>query len=201
MIKKALSFLGQLPRNVFLGLFIASAIICVWSLRDNNLTMVKLRNAVYDADKNGGDINAALNKLRVYVYGHMNTNLSSGTNIKPPIQLKYTYERLQSTAQQQATNVDLYTDAQNYCQEKIPASVSFYGAGRISCVQDYILSHGGKAAPKIPSALYEFDFISPVWSPDLAGWSLILTTIFLLAFLLKLIFDKLLAVQIEKKTL
>ena len=201
MVKKVLSFLGRLPRNIFLVLFIVSAVVCVWSLRDNNLKMVQLRNALYEADKNGGDVNTALNNLRADVYAHMNTNLSSGTDIKPPIQLKYTYERLQAAAQQQANNADLYTEAQTYCQQKIPASVSFYGAGRISCVQDYILSHGGKPAAKISSALYEFDFVSPVWSPDLAGWSLILTIIFFLGFISKWIFDKMLGAQLRRQDL
>lgn len=193
-----LSFFRQISRNVFLILFIASALLSVYALRDNNLTMVKLRDAVYEADRNGGDVNAALNDLRAYVYSHMNTDLSSGGNaIKPPIQLKYTYERLVAAAQQQVNQSSLYTEAANYCQERIPAAVSVSGSGRVACVQDYILSHGGKAAPKISPALYQFDFASPTWSPDLAGFSLVLTTIFFLAFVIKLVFDRLLGAQLK----
>ena len=33
-------------------------------------------------------------------------------------------------------------------------------------------THGLKGA-NIPVSLYEFDFISPTWSPDLAGWSML----------------------------
>jgi len=140
---------------------------------------------VYAADKSNGDVNGALNKLRAYVYGHMNTDLSSGGNaIKPPIQLKYTYDRLESQAQAAANNSSLYTQAENYCQVQIPASVSVSGRGRIQCVTNYVLSHGGQAAAPIPAALYEFDFLSPTWSPDFAGWSVVLTTLlFLLAAL------------------
>jgi hypothetical protein len=144
--------------------------------------MIKLRSDVYEADKNNGDVNGALNKLRSYVYSHMNTDLSTGTSVKPPIQLAYTYDRLVTTGQQNANNAHLYTEAENYCQDLIPASVSISGRGRISCVQDYILNHGGKKAASIPSNLYEFDFISPRWSPDLAGWSEILTIVSGLAF-------------------
>ncbi|HVO86610.1 MAG TPA: hypothetical protein VMT23_02660 [Candidatus Binatia bacterium] len=169
-------WLRQLPRQTFfpfLVIFLISGLVCLTSLRHNNSTMLKLRNEVYTADKNNTDVNAALNNLRDYVYAHMNTNLSTGTNIKPPIQLKYTYQRLEAAAQQQASNSGLYTEAENYCQSVIPGSVSFYGAGRISCVTDYINSHGGKSVAPIPVALYEFDFKSPTWSPDLAGWSLV----------------------------
>jgi len=181
------SFLLRTPLYVFIALFGVSAVVSVYALRQNNLTMVRLRDAVYEADKNGGDVNQALNDLRQHVYSHMNTNLSNGDNaIKPPIQLRYTYERLTSEAQKAANDEGLYTEAANYCQARIPASVSVSGRSRVSCVQDYILSHGGKQANQVPTALYQFDFVSPSWSPDLAGWSLALTVIFFLAFTAKI---------------
>lgn len=159
----------------FLVIFVLAGLICLAALRHNNTTMVKLRDAVYVADKNDGDVNAALNQLRAYVYAHMNTNLSSGTSVRPPIQLPYTYDRLVSAAEKNVNNAGLYTEAENYCQALIPASVSISGRGRITCVQDYIMIHGGKKAAAIPASLYQFDFISPRWSPDLAGWSLLVT--------------------------
>jgi len=167
--------------KVFLALFLVSAVICVFALRGNNETMIGLRNQVYASDKSGQGVEQALDKLRAYVYAHMNTNLSSGGNtIKPPIQLKYTYDRLATAAEQQANNTGLYTAAENYCQAQIPASVSISGRGRIGCVQDYISSHGGQQPAAIPVAAYEFDFLSPTWSPDLAGWSLAASAFFLI---------------------
>lgn len=144
--------------------------------------MVQLRSEVYATDQSGGDINSALNNLRKYVYGHMNTDLSSGGNaIKPPIQLKYTYERLLEAQQQTAasSNSRIYTEAQTYCQTQVPAG--FSGRGRVPCVQDYVTSHGVKTPP-IPTGLYQFDFVSPSWSPDLAGWSLVVTALMGLGF-------------------
>ena len=197
MLRRISSFFWYMPRYVFLILFVMSASISVYGLRQNNLAMVNLRDAVYEADKNDGDVNAALNDLRQYVYSHMNTNLSSGNNtIKPPIQLRYTYERLISEAEKRANDEGLYTEAANYCQGRIPASVSISGRSRISCVQDYILSHGGKRAEPVPTALYQFDFVSPTWSPDFAGWSLLLTAILFLAFITKVILDRNLRSQI-----
>lgn len=156
------------------------------ALRDNNQKMIALRNNLYTADQANGDVEGALTKLRSYVYAHMNTDLSSGGNaIKPPIQLKYTYERLQTQAQAAANNSQLYTEAANVCQAQIPASVSVSGRGRVSCVADYILNHGGKQAQSIPVALYQFDFISPAWSPDLAGWSLLVAGLCFVATVFK----------------
>jgi len=183
LIQDKLSKLRRQTYFPFLVLFLVASLIYVGALRHNNDTMIKLRNDVYIADRNNGDVEGALDKLRTYVYGHMNTNLSTGTNIRPPIQLKYTYDRLQQQAETQANNSQLYIDAKNYCEQQVPASVSISGRGRIDCVENYVLSHGGTQAATIPPALYEFDFVSPSWSSDLAGWSLIATGFFALTSL------------------
>jgi hypothetical protein len=198
-VRQNLPIIKHVPTWVFLVLFLASSFVSIYALRQNNLNMVKLRSAVYDADKNNGDVNTALNNLRKYVYGHMNTNLSSGGNaIKPPIQLKYTYERLQAKAQSQANanNSSLYTEAENYCQAQIPANLSFSGRARVPCVQDYVSTHGSSAT-SVPAALYKFDFVSPAWSPDLAGWSLVMSGILLMLFIASFIIDKLIASKLN----
>jgi hypothetical protein len=188
-MKKILRKISEISARTFLYLFIASALVCVIALRHNNQQMVKLRDSVYAADKNNGDVNAALNNLRQYVFAHMNTNLSSGNNnIKPPIQLKYTYQRLYDAQldKVQAANQKIYTDAQTYCQS---INQAFFGTTRVPCVQNYVINHGVKDANvNIPPGLYEFDFASPGWSPDLAGWSLLATIIFFLAFVVKFTF-------------
>lgn len=181
----------KISARTWLYLFLVSSLICVIALRSNNQQMVKLRSAVYAADKNNGDVNGTLNNLRRYVYAHMNTDLSSGNNsIKPPIQLKYTYQRLYDAQfnQVQATNQALYTDAENYCQS---INQAYFGTTRVPCVQNYVIDHGLKAANiSIPAGLYEFDFVSPSWSPDLAGWSLLTSIVLLIAWLLRFDADK-----------
>ena len=182
----------KVQTQTFLYLFIAAAIISVFALRHNNQTMVNLRNDVYAADKNSGDVNTALNNLRRYVYGHMNTDLSSGNNnIKPPIQLKYTYQRLYDaeTNKVQSANQQLYTDAELYCQS---INNAFFGTTRVPCVQNYVVNHGLAAANiTIPAGLYQFDFASPAWSPDFAGWSLVAALLLFAAFIIRLAISKL----------
>lgn len=188
MLKKIVAKIHRVPYAVFLTLFIISGITAVNALRNNNQTMVKLRADVYASDQAGSDVNTALNNLRKYIYGHMNTDLSGGGNaIKPPIQLKYTYERLLAVQQQAAaaSNSQIYTEAQSFCQSQNQA---FYGTTRVPCVQDYVASHGVKTA-LIPTALYQFDFVSPTWSPDLAGWSLVVTAAMLLGFITSFLFQ------------
>lgn len=169
---------------------VLAAILGGWSiyqLRANNLHMVELRNAVYAADKNNGNVQAALRALQQYVTSNMNTNLSGGPNAPyPPIQLQYTYQRLEAAAAKQQlsgsqTNANLYTQAEDYCQQQIPNG--FSGRYRVPCIEQYVQSHGdsGFSLNSIPASLYEFDFLSPWWSPDLAGWLLVATVIALLA--------------------
>jgi hypothetical protein len=176
----------------FLVLTIISAVICITALRDNNEHMLRLRDEVYAADKDNTDVASALQALQAYVTTHMNTNLSTGPNaVYPPIQLKYTYDRLvQAQADQAAaSNSQLYTDAQNYCQSQIPTG--FSGRYRVPCIEQYVQSHD-TSLPKINDALYKFDFVTPVWSADLAGWSLLATAALALATVISFIGRRLL---------
>ncbi len=175
----------------FLILAVISAVICVFALRANNQQMVKYRDAVYTADQNNGDVQTALSQLQTYVIAHMNTNLSSGSNaIYPPIQLKYTYDRL-SQAQAAAiasTNSQIYTEAQNYCEQQ--NSTDFSGHNRVPCIEQYVQSHSAIKLAPIPEALYKFDFFSPVWTPDFAGWTMVLAIVFGLLFIVTFVVDR-----------
>lgn len=182
-----LAKIWKISAKTWLYLFVVTAIICIFALRHNNQTMVKLRNDVYTADKNDGDVNAALNKLKNYIFTHMNTSLDSGSNIKPPIQLKYTYQRLYDAKYNdlQAANQKIYNAGKQAC----PGPADTYDPDRLACIENYAVRHGVSGASiNIPAGLYEFDFVSPTWSPDLAGWTLLLAAIFLCLFLIRFAF-------------
>jgi len=173
-----------------LVLLLITTTVSIYSLRQNNLEMVRLRTAVYTADKNNTDVSAALSALQAFVTTNMNTNLASGPNAPyPPIQLEYTYTRLEAANTQDASSINqsLYTDAENYCQQAIPNG--FSGRYRVSCIEQYITSHG-VAVQTIPISLYEFNFLSPRWSPDLAGWSLLISIILAIVFVVMLVFRR-----------
>jgi hypothetical protein len=173
------------PYYFFIVLVITTS-VCVLSLRSNNEHMGQLREKVFAADQSGNGVPEALNNLRNYVNSHMNTSLSAGnTSVYPPIQLQYTYQRLvsQQSSQSSSNQANVYHDAQVYCQQQ--NSSSFSGRTRIPCVQAYITSHGQSP---IPQGLFEFDFQSPGWSPDLAGWSMLVSIFILCLFVLDLIY-------------
>lgn len=181
MYKRYLHHLWTLIRPVktwyFLSAFLFCTVVCVAALRANYSGMVKLRDAVYTADRNAGNVEKALQDLRSYVGQHMNTDLDTGNGVYPPIQLKFTYERLVKGEQDRvrAANAQTYTDAQHYCERLDPNS--FYGRERVPCIQKYIKDHPSAKVKAVPDALYKFDFADPRWSPDLAGWSLLLAVV------------------------
>jgi len=185
MNKRHLHHVWRLYRRLkpwyFIVAVVVFGVISLVALRHNNEQMVRLRDAVYTADQKNGDVEGAMRNLRQYIYGHMNTSLSSGPNaVHPPIQLKYTYERLQQ-AQESVLgrgNSALYNEAQAYCDTQ-----TSLGSEVISCIQQYASSHGGQLTA-IPDSLYKFDFTAAKWSPDLAGWSLVLAVLSALGFLI-----------------
>lgn len=182
---------------VFLAIAIVSGVVCVFALRNNNITALKLRDQVITADKDNWDVESALRKLRTYIYGHMNTDLSTGPGaIKPPIQLKYRYDRLVQAENERVgkQNDKIYTDAQTECEKKFPKGLS--GSGRIPCIKDYIANHGIQENT-IPDSLYKFDFVSPIWSPDLAGWSLLVASVSLALFVIRYGLDRWLRAELR----
>lgn len=160
-----------------LALAIFFGVVAILSLRANNLGAIRLRNEVLRVDQAGGDVEKALQQLRKYIYSHMHTSLASDTNVYPPVQLKFSYDRLVLVEKKrvEAEMAKVYTDAQRICEQQNPTD--FSGRNRIPCIEQYVTNNRITEKP-IADDLYKFDFASPVWSPDLAGISLLLTGLF-----------------------
>jgi hypothetical protein len=177
--------------SINIGWFLLATIIMIavsaFALRSNNQNMITLRDAVYRADESNGDTESALRQLRQYVHSHMNTNLSTGqTSVYPPIQLKYTYERLVAAQQEElrSQNESIYSAAQSHCEQLHPESYS--GGPRVPCIRDYVSERGVQSSP-IPDGAYKFDFVSPRWSPDFAGFSVVVTFILALITIARMV--------------
>ncbi len=147
-----------------------------YELRQNNIHMIKLRQNLLVADTLGVNVEPALNDLRIYVFGHMNTNVNTNESSEAPIQLVNTYYRaiLQVEAQDAVRNGTqaLYNSAITSCSAQ---GSDLYK--NVTCVENYLITHGnGLKNQNLPSkGLYQFNFISPKWSSDLAGWLIVLS--------------------------
>lgn len=172
---------GSLSLGAILIIVAVGAVTSIYGLRSNNLTMVELRNDVFIADKEDGDIEGALVDLRAHVISHMNTDLNRDSAFaiegEKPIQLVNKYYRDAVTGYQEAlvgnpAYIATLTAAQTVCESpQVPASE------RLSCIGGQI---SATASPTFPSLeppskdLYVFDFESPRWSPDIAGFGIVL---------------------------
>ncbi|CAN5464113.1 hypothetical protein BH10PAT3_BH10PAT3_6760 [soil metagenome] len=204
MDKRKLHHLLVLMRNIhyyaLIGLCVLFAVIALLALRGNNQRMVVLRSAVFTADEKNGDTETALQNLRKYVFAHMNTGLASGANaVKPPIQLKYRYERLAAAekAAYDAANAQMLSSAEATCVAQYPGSV--FSQPRLECAKAYAASHA-ISQKTIPDDLYKFDFASPKWSPDLAGWSIVLAVFFLLLFVIRFASEQLIRTELKSRS-
>ncbi len=169
-------------------IFFFVAVCGLMALRNNNVTMIELRDKVYQADMQNSDVETPLRELRQYIHSHMNTDPASGSNaIRPPIQLKYRYERLVAAEKQRVadTNTRVYTEAQAYCERQNPNSVS--GGSRVPCIEQYVSQNGVRENP-IPDSLYKFDFVSPRFTFDVAGSALLLAAVLFMAVVGRLIY-------------
>ncbi len=164
------------------SVWVLATVAAIWYLRQNNLTMIELRQAVIDEDAKSGSIMKVEPKLEAlgnHVLNHMNTNLGS------PLELPGTYnaavERIREQVEQSGSaNSSIYAEAQRLCEDpNVLLTV------RAQCIQDYVTS---RAAPgSLPQelvfpdkALYSYNFSSPVWSPDIAGFSVLLSALSLI---------------------
>ena len=157
--------------------------LSVYGLRQNNLKMIELRNNVLAADQAGGDTDAALRALGDHIVNHMNTGLNQ------PLELVYSFnrdvEKARAAAEAQS-NSKIYRRAQDTCEiATIPLTA------RAQCIQDFILDNaapGENPEPlKLPSKdFYIYDWAEPTWSPDLAGFSLLISALLVLALAARL---------------
>jgi hypothetical protein len=171
---------------VFGTLTVFFVILSVVGLTINSNGAKDRYDALIAVDQAGGDVEESLNELRVYIYSHMNTQIGSELGIRPPIQLKGTYERLVAAEEERVrvANEKVYEEAQVYCEQRNPAGS--LQSGRVPCVEEYLDNNGVEPAV-IEDDFYKFDFVPPRWSPDLAGFSILLAGFFGLIFSIDLI--------------
>jgi hypothetical protein len=156
---------------ILLGAVLVLAVVSGIALRANSQKVNQLKRQLEIADSKNEGIDAALNKLKNQVTLHMNTPLSSANSIKPPIQLKYSFERALGIERGRVSraNVKVTADAQTVCEQRFgPGQVQ----PRLACNAEYIATNGIKEKSINPD-FYKYDFVSPWWSPDLAGISIL----------------------------
>lgn len=162
--------------------------------------MVERRTAVMTADENGDQevIVQRLSALQRHVSSHMNTDLGRG------VYLEASYNRdLQIWQSKQFgdanPNGNIYLKAQEVCAPQFSSYSSAYLQCTTSELAKYPAAEGPADGSGKPSQeTYIHDFASPTWSPDFAGWSLVVCALIALAIVARIISIGILKLMLRK---
>lgn len=188
-VRRSIKDLQRIKTWQLLIVLILVGFVAVTFLRLNNIGMVERRTAVVNADQanNPDDLIRRLYDLQHYVSTHMNTDMGKG------VYLEASYKRdsqkiLDAASGDQNPNGNIYKKAQEVCAPKF----SGYSAAYLQCTTNELAKYPAASeligAVKLPSAdSYLHVYASPLWSPDFAGWSVLVCIVLILMILVRLI--------------
>jgi hypothetical protein len=171
-----------------LALLIISGFIAATFLRLNNIGMIQRRDAVLAADREGNDADATtrMYDLQRYVAAHMNASTGQ-------FDLQGQYQRNLQTAIETATNSsnpngNVNAKAEAVCRPRFAA----WSPGYVQCFTEELAKYPPAPDPAgnvtLPSpALYRHSFAAPLWSPDFAGFSVLISVVIALIIIARLV--------------
>lgn len=173
-------------------LFVMVGFVAATFLRLNNVGMIERRDAVLSADKSGdtADLERRLYDLQRYASQHMNADPGR-------VALENTYRRDNEKAKQDqaaklnSTNNDVYQKAEAVCEPLARQNNWRWPDLRYAnCLSDELNKYPeGKVLSNVfqplSTAPYYHAYLSPAWSPDFAGWSLLVTLVIGLVILFR----------------
>ncbi len=188
-VKKGIYGLQHVKTWQLVILLVILGFVAATFLRLNNIGMVQRREAVINADKQGDKdaITDRLYDLQQYVASHMNTDLGRG------VYLEQSYNRdVQSWQENQYgdsnPNGNIYKKAQEVCAPQF----SYYSYAYLQCTTNELAKYPAAEDPasdtsKPRQEAYIHNFTSPVWSPDFAGWTLLVCLFIVVLIIVRVI--------------
>jgi hypothetical protein len=187
-VKKGIRQLRRVKTWQLLILLLLVGFIAATFLRLNNIGMIQRRDAVLAADKvgDGEAIESRLYDLQRYVAAHMNTETG-------PFYLEQQYRRDAQKAVDAASNDDnpngnINAKAEAVCRPQY----TVWSPAYVQCFTDELAKFPPSPDPaqnvSLPStSLYRHEFADPLWSPDFAGWSVVVGVVILLMIITRLV--------------
>lgn len=187
-VKRSIKQLQRIKTWQLLILLLLMAFVAATFLRINNIGMIQRREAVLQADRAGDaeTMTDRLYDLQRYTAGHMNAN--TGTFYLEN-QYKRDVKALVQRAQESNDEGDnILAKADATCR----AQFTGYSQAYTDCVAAEQAKYPPSSDPlqnvKLPStSLYRFSYISPLWSPDFAGWSVLACLVIALMIVARLV--------------
>ncbi len=190
-VKRSIKQLQRIKTWQLVVLLLLVGFVAATFLRLNNIGMSQRRTAVLEADKTGDQtaIKSRLFDLQRYVSSHMNANMGT-------IYLEAQYERDSEAASKAAAsdsnpNGNIFKKAQDICAPRY-SSLGHFSTPYKQCVLDEISKY--PAASELTSSLklpkadaYRHSYASPLWSPDFAGFSILVCLLIIIVIVARLI--------------
>ena len=199
-VKRRIKQLQHFPTWRLVVLLVLAIFVALTFLRLNNIGMVERRSAVLAADSTGDNDKTItrLYDLQRYVSAHMNTDMGKG------LYLQASYDRDVKKADNAASsdtnsNGNIYKKAQEVCAPRFTR----YSTAYLQCTLGELNKY--PAASSIISAVHYPDpntylhvFVSPVWSPDFAGWSVLVCILLALMIVTRVVSDVVLRMLLRR---
>ena len=203
--------LSQIKTWQLVILLIMSGFISATFLRLNNVGMVERRESVENADKAGDIVNLQqrLYDLQRYVSTHMNADPGR-------IALDHTYKRMYDRKLKEfeeeiknQSNNDTVSKVRAVCDARAQQG----GYGRfttqadpryINCINEEWAKYPAAKTTNLqfeaPSTEpYYHTFVSPIWSADYAGWSLLVTIFIAMIIVMRLVVLGMLKLMLRRR--
>jgi len=195
-VKHSIYQLQRIKTWQLVVVFVLFGFFTVTLLRLNNIGMVQRREAVKSADE-VGDSKVTQNRLydlQRYVSGHMNTDMGSGVTLEKTYLRDY--KKAEDTAAAKSDSGNIYKKAQEVCAPRFRNWSMAYVQCTASELAKYPSGSDLNSFQKPDPKLYHYSFVSPSWSPDFAGFSVLISVVIFI-----MIFSRLTSVIILKTIL
>lgn len=188
-IKRGINELQRVKTWQLVVLLVIFGFVAATFLRLNNIGMVQRREGVINADKTGDEqtIIQRLYDLQQYVSSHMNTDLGRG------VYLESSYNRDLQNWQTNSygdsnPNGNIYKKAQEVCAPQF----KYYSYAYLQCTTNELSKYPAAKDPATDTSkprqeAYIHDYSTPIWSPDFAGWSVLVCIVIFLLIAIRLI--------------
>ena len=202
--------IGGLKTWQYILILIPLLFVLATCLRFDHLRMAALRDEVLAADEEGDDekIAAAMQELKNFTFHHTVINIVEKNGVQRitfgtgPFYLEQSYIRDATAALEEAENNlgsddnpngNVFAAAMAVCKpQAIKNGWAWNSEGYLSCmtgeINKYPEAEQLTTEAKLPStALYRYDFSSPLWAPSLSGLVMILTGVVILIIFIRVL--------------
>ena len=156
-------------------------------LRLNSVGMSDRRDAVFSADKAGdpNETRARVYDLQRFSAAHMNA--STGVFYLQDQYNRDAQAAIERSSQASSSFATINAEAEAVCHPQF----SGWSTAYMQCFLAEVAKH--PSTDTLPSfvfpspELYRYSFVSPLWSPDFAGWSVIVSVVIIVMIIIRMI--------------